>query len=75
MKKAIAPRPVTAAKATERARKRELQMLRRDRKAIAAIALREITSLGKQAAKIAGHHKQQDSVLARRVAIVQSRLS
>lgn len=64
-----------AEKAIQKKRRAELRQIRRARKADAAAALRELTALRKQADKIIAHYKQADARLARRAAILETRLS
>lgn len=55
-------------------RRREIRTLTSERKREAATALRTLTALRKQADKIVKDHQIKDKILARRIAIVQSRL-
>lgn len=66
--------PASIEKSMNVHRRREIRTLTRERKTKAAAALRELTALRKQASKIVASHKTTDAILARRIAIVQSRL-
>jgi len=64
----------TPAKATAREQRRELAALKRERKSTDARSLREITALRKQADKLVARHRENDNRLARRIAILETRL-
>ena len=58
----------------DKARRAEIRKLTRDRKALAAQALKDLSSLRTQADKIVARHREADAILARRIQIVESRL-
>ncbi|HRQ88154.1 MAG TPA: hypothetical protein PLA50_05115 [Bacteroidia bacterium] len=58
----------------DKARRAEIRKLTRDRKALSAQALKDLTGLRKQADKIVARHREADAILARRIQIVESRL-
>lgn len=62
-------------RSTNALRRKELKNITRERKARATATLRDLAALRKQADKLIKHHRQSDAILARRAAIVQSRLS
>lgn len=64
----------TQAKATAREHRKELVALRRERKTAGSSALREITALRKRADKLVASHRESDAKLARRIAILETRL-
>lgn len=61
-------------KAIAKQRRAELREIARRRKALATQAHRDLVALRRQADKLIKLHGEQDRILARRAAIVESRL-
>jgi hypothetical protein len=65
----------TPASALAKERRAELRSLIRERKRSADAALKQITSLKKQADKLVAAHRESDAKITRRISILESRLS
>lgn len=61
--------------ATNKERRRELRSLKTARKQSARESLKALSALRKQADRLVASHKETDTKLARRIAILETRLS
>lgn len=65
----------TEAKATARVQKRELRALKTARKQSTRESLKALSALRKQADRLVASHQENDAKFARRIAILETRLS